>query len=88
MHLLTFCYGYYLPPYLIASLMGVCLAMLDVSRGDSSARARQRAAQMAGIGFAVAVTLLTLRYVRTAEAQAREAGLSEAKAMAAALTGT
>ncbi len=69
MHLLTFCYGYYLPPYLIASLMGVCLAMLDVPRGDSSARDRQRAAQMAGIGFAVAATLLTLRYVRTAEAR-------------------
>ena len=75
MHLLTFCYGYYLPPYLIASLMGVCLAMLDVPRGDSSARDRQRAAQMAGIGFAVAATLLTLRYVRTAEASWREANL-------------
>ena len=86
MHLLTFCYGYYLPPYLIASLMGVCLAMLDVPRGDSSARDRQRAAQMAGIGFAVAATLLTLRYIRTAEASGRETGLAEAKAMAAALT--
>jgi cytochrome c biogenesis protein CcdA len=80
MHLLTFCYGYYLPPYLIASLMGVCLAMLDVPRGDSSARDRQHAAQLAGIGFAVAATLLTLRYVRTSEATGREANLAEAKA--------
>ena len=77
MHLLTFCYGYYLPPYLIASLMGVCLAMLDVSaRRLECARDRQRAAQLAGIGFAVAATLLTLRYVRTAEATGREANLS------------
>ena len=86
MHLVTFCNGYYLPPYLIASLMGVCLAMLDVPRRDSSARDRQRAAQLAGIGFAVAATLLTLRYIRTAEANGRGANLAEAKAMAAALT--
>jgi hypothetical protein len=85
MHLLTFCNGYYLPPYLIASLMGVCLAMLDVRRGDSGARDRQRAAQVAGIGFAVAATLLTLRYARTAEVTGRVANLAEAKAMAEAL---
>lgn len=86
MHLVTFCNGYYLPPYLIASLMGVCLAMLDVPRGEISALDRQRAAQVAGFGFAVAATLLTLRYARTAEATGREANLAEARAMAGALT--
>jgi 4-amino-4-deoxy-L-arabinose transferase-like glycosyltransferase len=86
MHLVTFCNGYYLPPYLIASLMGICLAMLDVPPGDRSARERQRAALVAGVGFAVATTLLTVRYARTAEATGREANLSEARAMAAALT--
>jgi 4-amino-4-deoxy-L-arabinose transferase-like glycosyltransferase len=46
MHLITFCNGYYLPPYLIASLMGVCLAMLDVPRGAVGAKDRQRAASL------------------------------------------
>jgi hypothetical protein len=59
--------------------------MLDVPRGDSGARDRQRAAQVAGIGFAVAATLLTLRYARTAEVTGREANLADAKAMAEAL---
>jgi hypothetical protein len=86
MHLLTFCNGYYMPPYLIASLMGVCLAMLDVPHADSGAGIRQRAAQVAGIGFAVAATLLTVRYARTAEASGRQDNLTDAKAMAVALT--
>jgi hypothetical protein len=59
MHLLTFCYGYYLPPYLIASLMGYA-SRYWTFRAATRARATASVPADAGIGLAVAATLLTL----------------------------
>lgn len=84
MHLLTFCYGYYMPPYFIASFTGLSLMTID-ARTDPGVAHRYRAAHVVGIGFAVAATLLTLRYYRSSEARVREVNLAEAQAMAAAL---
>ena len=84
MHLLTFCNGYYMPPYFIASFTGIGLLILD-ARTDPGIAHRYRAAHVVGIGFAVAATLLTLRYYRSSEAHVRERNLAEAHAMADAL---
>jgi hypothetical protein len=84
MHLLSVCNGYYMPPYFIAFFGGLTLDVLNHSDPEA-ARERRRAVQVVGIGFALAATLLTLRYFRTAEVQSRAANLNGVRALAAAL---
>jgi hypothetical protein len=85
MHLLSFCVGYYLPPYLLPLLSGLYLLAMDAGQGSEGSDARLRAPYIVAAGFAVAAMVVTLGHLRGPARQGRAADLAEARAMASAL---
>ena len=84
MHLLSFCNGYYMPPYLIALLTGAALLVVDAAPAD--ARQRYRACQIVAAGFALVSVLWTLHFFRQAERRGQEGPLPDAQVLAARLS--
>ncbi len=80
MHLLSFCIGYYMPPYVIALFAGATLLVLDVIPRDEIA-VRYRACYVVACGFAIVSVLWTLHYFRAAERRGQSTGLADAQTL-------
>ncbi len=83
MHLLSFCNGYYMPPYMMALLAGTALLVIDAA--PDAARVRYRACHLVSIGFATVAVLWTLHYFRQAERRGAVGALPDAQRVAARL---
>ena len=84
MHLLSFCNGYYMPPYLIALLTGAALLVIDAAPVD--ARQRYRACHIIAAGFLLVSVLWTLHYFRQAERRGQLGALPDAQRLATRLS--
>ena len=84
MHLLSFCNGYYMPPYVIALCAGAALLIIDVPQGEAGPR--YRALHVVASGFALFSVLWTLHYFRMAERRGMDAVLPDAQVLAARLS--
>lgn len=85
MHLLSACYGYYLPPYLILLLTGAYVIVLEPQADHAADAMRRRMACVMAGGFILAAVMVTGQSTRPTDVRHRRSDLEQAWAMASRL---